>query len=167
MTAEAESSSTKKRGGEIHDYLKTENGEREVDLPADVAKLLVEFIGYRKTGLLFCTRHGCQLDQRNILRHLHKALEDFGFEQAGAHSFRRYRNTYLRNFTACPESILDFWLGWSSEGMSAHYDKIKADVAFRKEVANSCGVGFDVPAILGSIEPIEPNLESDAVASSI
>ncbi len=152
--------------GEIHDYLKTENGEREVDLPVNVAKLLVEFIGDRKTGLLFCTRHGNQLNQRNILRHLHKALKEVGFEQAGAHSFRRYRNTYLRNFTACPESILDFWLGWSSEGMSAHYDKIKADVAFRKEVANSCGVGFDVPAILGSIEPIEPKLESYAVASS-
>jgi integrase len=127
--------------GEIHDYLKTVNGEREVDLPANVAKLLVEFIGDRKTGLLFCTRHGNQLKQRDILRHLHKALEEVGFEQAGAHSFRRYRNTYLRNFTACPTSILDFWLGWSSEGMSAHYDKIKADVAFRKEVANSCGVG--------------------------
>jgi hypothetical protein len=40
--------------------------------------------------------------------------------------------------------------------MGAHYDKIKADVAFRKEVANSCGVGFDVPASLGPIEPIEP-----------
>jgi hypothetical protein len=51
--------------------------------------------------------------------------------------------------------------------MGAHYDKIKSDVAFRKEVANSCGVGFDVPANLGSIEPIEPKLESDAVASSI
>jgi hypothetical protein len=62
---------------------------------------------------------------RNILRHLHEALEEVGFEQAGANSFRRYRNTYLRNFTACPESILDFWLGWSGEGMSAHYDKIK------------------------------------------
>lgn len=47
--------------GEIHDYLKTVNGEREVDLPANVAKLLVEFIGERKTGLLFCTRHGDQL----------------------------------------------------------------------------------------------------------
>jgi len=35
--------------------------------------------------------------------------------------------------------------------MSAHYDKIKADVSFRKEVANSYGVGFDVPAVLGSI----------------
>jgi integrase len=27
--------------GEIHDYLKTENGEREIDLPVNVAKLLV------------------------------------------------------------------------------------------------------------------------------
>jgi Site-specific recombinase XerD len=153
--------------GEIHDYLKTENGEREIDLPANVVKLLVEFMGDRKRGLLFCTRHGGQLDQRNILRHLHKALEEVGFEQAGAHSFRRFRNTYLRNHTHCPESIINFWLGWSSESMSGHYDKIKADVAFRKEVATSCGVGFDVPATLGLIEPIEPKLESYAVAASI
>jgi hypothetical protein len=117
--------------------------------------------------LAFCTQHGNQLDQRNILRHLHKALEDVGFEQAGAHSFRRYRNTFLRNFTACPESILNFWLGWGEEGMSERYDKIKADVAFRKEVANSCGLGFDVPANLGLIEPIAPKLESYAVAASI
>jgi len=66
-----------------------------------------------------------------------------GFEQAGAHSFRRYRNTYLRKFTARPESILDFWLGWTSKGMSAHYDTTKSDVALHKEVANSCGGGFN------------------------
>jgi hypothetical protein len=66
-----------------------------------------------------------------------------GFEPAGEHSLRRYRDTYLRNFTACPESILDFWLGRRSEGMSVHHDKIKSDVAFRKEVANSCGGGFN------------------------
>ena len=91
----------------------------------NVAKLLVEFIGDRKTGLLFYTRRGNQLNQRNILRHLHKALKEVGFEQAGAHNFRRYRNTYLRNFTACPESILDFWLRWSGEGMSAHCDTVQ------------------------------------------
>jgi len=153
--------------GEIHDFLKTVNGEREIDLPANVAKLLVEYIGDRKTGLLFCTRHGYQLDQRNILRHLHKALEEVGFEQAGAHSFRRFRNTFLRNFTPCPESILNFWLGWGEEDMAGRYDQIKADVAFRKEVAASCGVGFDVPANLGSIAPIAPKLESYAVAASI
>jgi len=54
--------------GEIHDYLKTDNGEREVDLPKNVAKLLVEFIRDREKGLLFCTRKGTQLSQSNILR---------------------------------------------------------------------------------------------------
>jgi hypothetical protein len=100
------------------------------------------------------------LSQSNILcRHLHPALEEVGFEKCGAHSFRRYRNTYLRNFTACPESIRNFWLGWGSEGMSAHYDGIRGDVAYRRDVAKACGVGFDVPASLGSFEPNEPKIE--------
>jgi len=153
--------------GEIHDYLKTDNGEREVDLPEIVARLLVEFIGDRETGLLFCTRKGNQLSQSNILRrHLHPALKEVGFEKAGNHAFRRYRNTFLRNYTPCPESVRNFWLGWSEEGMSGLYDKIKADVAFRKEVANACGVGFDVPASLVSIEPIAPKPERAEVALS-
>jgi hypothetical protein len=49
------------------------------------------------------------------------------------------------------------WTG--SEGMSGHYDRIKNDVAFRKDVANRVGVGFDVPASLVSIEPNEPKIE--------
>ena len=40
--------------------------------------------------------------------------------------------------------------------MSGHYDQIKNDVAFRKDVVNRYGVGFDVPALLASIEPNEP-----------
>jgi integrase len=157
--------------GEIHNYLKTENGEREVDLPENVAKLLVEFIGDRKSGLLFCTRNRTPLSQSNILRrHLHPALEAVGFEKAGAHSFRRYRNTYLRNFTACPESVRNFWLGWGSENMSGHYDGIRGDVAYRRDVTKACGVGFDVPASLGSFEPIEPKIEvgvSEEVAVTV
>lgn len=143
--------------GEIHDYLKTENGEREIDLSENVAKLLIEFIGDRKSGLLFCTRNGKQLGQSGILRqHLHPALEAVGFEKAGNHAFRRFRDTFLRNRTNCPEGILHFWLGWGTEGMSGHYDQIKNDVAFRKDVANRCGVGFNVPTSLTSIEPNEP-----------
>jgi hypothetical protein len=38
-------------------------------------------------------------------------------------------------------------------------------VAFRKEVANACGVGFDVPS--GSIEPIEPKIEALAKQKAI
>jgi len=143
--------------GEIHDYLKTENGEREIDLPENVAKLLVEFIGDRKSGLLFRTRNGKQLGQSNILRrHLHPALEEIGFEKAGNHAFRRFRDTFLRNHTDCPEGVLHFWLGWGNEGMSGHYDQIKNDVAFRKDVVKRYGVGFNIPASLPSIEPNEP-----------
>ena len=40
--------------------------------------------------------------------------------------------------------------------MSGHYDQIRNDVAFRKDVVNRYGVGFDVPASLASIEPNEP-----------
>jgi len=147
--------------GEIHDYLKTENGERETDLPENVAKLLVEFIGDRKSGLLFRSHSGKQLHQSNILRrHLHPALPEVGFEKAGNHGFRRFRDTFLRNHTNCPEGVFHFWLGWGSEGMSGHYDQIKNDVAFRKDVVNRCGVGFDVPASLASIEPNEPKIEA-------
>ena len=36
--------------GKIQDFLKTENGKREIDLHSSVAALLKEFIGDRKSG---------------------------------------------------------------------------------------------------------------------
>jgi hypothetical protein len=36
--------------------------------------------------------------------------------------------------------VLHFWLGCGTKGMSGHYDQIKTDVAFRKNVVNRCGV---------------------------
>src|SRR5215469_3201616 len=67
---------------------------------------------------------------------------------------------FLKNHSNCPEGVLHFWLGWGSEGMSGHYDQIKNDKAFRKDVVNRCGVGFDVPVSLASIEPNEPKPEA-------
>jgi hypothetical protein len=43
--------------------------------------------------------------------------------------------------------------------MSAHYDGIKNDVAYRRDVAKTCGVGFGVPACLRSIEPNAPKIK--------
>jgi hypothetical protein len=126
-----------------------------------VAKLLVAFVGDRESGLPFQTRHGKQLSQSNILRgHLHPALAKVGFEKAGNHAIRRYRNSFHRNHMHCRESVINFWLGWGEEGISELYDKINADVAFRKDVADACEVGFDVSSKLGSIEPIEPKIKS-------
>jgi len=67
--------------------------------------------------------------------------------------------------------IINFWLGWGSEGMSEHYDAIKHDVAKRKAEAEAAGLGFNVPSTLGSdrrvprrkraiVIPIEPKIET-------
>jgi len=158
--------------GQIHEFLKTDNGEREIDLHPAASKLLLEYIGERKSGLLFCSSTGKQLWQSNILRrHLHPALKRVGFPKSGNHAFRRFRDTHLRNFTHCPMGIINFWLGWGSEGMSEHYDAIKHDVAKRKAEAEAAGLGFNIPSTLGSdrrvprrkraiVIPIEPKIET-------
>jgi integrase len=126
-----------------------------------IAVLLKEFVGDRTSGFLFCTRQGKTLSQSDIIRrHLHKALEKLkyvnpftGTHKAGNHAFRRFRNTYLRNYTNCPEGVLKFWMGHAGKDMSDLYDKIKRDVAFRRDVAEQCGFGFEVPSV-------EPNVPS-------
>ena len=77
-----------------------------------VAKLLRELIGERKSGLLFRTRTGQQLHQSNILRRvLHPILEELGQPKCDVHAFRRFRNTYLRNYTSTPPGVYRFWMG--------------------------------------------------------
>src|SRR5207302_3634681 len=98
--------------GQMHDFLKTRNGEREIDLHPSVAKLLRELIGERKSGLLFRTRTGQQLHQSNILRRvLHPILEELGQPKCDVHAFRRFRNTYLRNYTCTPPGVYRCWMG--------------------------------------------------------
>jgi integrase len=105
--------------GQIHDYLKTTNGKREIDLHSTVAASLKEYIGGRESGLLFRSRSATQLRQSNILRRgLHPILKDLkwkdaelGLTKAGSHAFRRFRDTYLRNLTSTPPGVLQFWLG--------------------------------------------------------
>ena len=42
--------------------------------------------------------------------------------------------------------LLQFWMGHSGEGMSDLYDKIRSNVAFRKEMAEKAGLGFELPS---------------------
>jgi integrase len=140
--------------GQIHKRLKTKNGEREIDLHPTVADMLKDYIGDRASGLLFCSRTGKQLWQSNILRRgLHPALEKIGWrdeqlgiKKSGSHAFRRFRNTYLRNYTATPEGVYKFWMGHAGEDMSDLYDMIRRDVKFRREQAEKAGIGFTLPS---------------------
>lgn len=161
-------------GSKVQDRLKTESGEREVDLHPKMAAMLREYIGEetsrrayskreseRKCSLLFASKHGKPLHQSSVLRRkLHPVLAKLGQPKCGVHAFRRFRNTYLRNYTSTPPGVLQFWMGHAGEDMSDLYDKINEDVAFRKEVAEKAGLGFEIPSEIRVIGRNGRKLES-------
>jgi len=123
---------------------KTPNAIREVDLCSALAAMLKAFIGDRKDGFLFRNRRGKPLSQTNLLRRsLHPILQELGVEKAGFHAFRRFRITWLRKLRA-PEDLIRFWLGQANTSVTDRYSKLFEDVNFRKEVAESVGLGFDL-----------------------
>jgi len=157
----------KARHGKVEKRLKTASATRKVDLHPAVAAMLREFVGTRKTGFLFRTRKGNPVGPSNILRrHLHPALKQLGYNnpftgtsKAGNHAFRRFRNTHLRNRSGCPEGLQNFWMGHADETMGDLYDKIKEDVEFRKEWAEKCGFGFELPSVVPNVPKIAGKTE--------
>ena len=139
--------------GRIEERLKTESSYREIDLDPRVAELLREFVAGRTSGLLFQTRTGKPLDLKYILsQHLYPALDKLGYhntltggQKAGTHAFRRFRETHLGKVEGLPHGIRLFWMGHAEKTMSDHYNKIKEDRKTRREWAERCGIGFDLP----------------------
>ncbi|MGA8010941.1 MAG: tyrosine-type recombinase/integrase [Candidatus Acidiferrales bacterium] len=138
---------------------KTKNAYRTVDLYPDVAALLKQFIGNRSSGFIFQTSGGTPVTQGNLLkREFHPVLATLGISKRGFHCFRRFRNTYLRKAGA-PDSLIQFWLGHSGSSMTDVYDRGREDLQYRKDVALSLGVGFELPKTLTATHPKLP--ESD------
>jgi hypothetical protein len=77
-----------------------------------------------------------------------------GTHKAGNHAFRRFRNTYLRNYTECPEGLYKYWMGHAGCDMSDLYDKIKEDVEFRRKWAERCGFGFELASVVPNVPKI-------------
>jgi integrase len=157
----------KVRDAKVEPRLKTVNADRKIDLHPTIAAILQQFVGERKDGLLFCARTGKPLRATNVLTgQLYPALQNLGFinpfngnHKAGSHAFRRFRNTHLRNRTGCPVGLQNFWMGHAEETMGDRYDKGKEDDALRKEWAERCGFGFDLPAVVPVVPKIKGNDE--------
>lgn len=139
--------------GKVIKRVKRPASRREVDLHPDIAAVLKDFVGDRKTGFLFTTRNNTPISYPYVLKHLHSALKALGYTNdmatsglAGTHAFRRSRDTYLSNDTGCPSGIIKFWLGHAfGKDMSELYNKIKRDRKKRLEWAERCGYDFDLP----------------------
>jgi integrase len=157
----------KVRNAKVEARLKTEFADRKVDLHPTIAPILQKFVGERRNGLLFCAGTGKPLRATNVLTsHIYPALKKLGYinpfkgdHRAGCHAFRRFRNTHLRNFTACPVGLQKFWMGHAEETMGDLYDKGKEDNALRKNWADRCGLGFDLPPVVPVVPKIEGNDE--------
>jgi integrase len=123
-------------------FLKTDAGRRDVDLCPKLAALLKAYAGDRTSGFLFHNRKGNFLSQTNLLRRaLHPALEKLQQHKAGFHAFRRYRLTWLRK-NRVHADLERFWMGHENETVGDGYSKMKEDVAFRLEQAETVGLGF-------------------------
>ena len=139
--------------GRVQPFLKTENGVRDVDLHPSISAMLKGFVGDRTSGLLFRSRSGFPLQQSNVLRlSLHPLLKRLGQPKSGAHAFRRFRTTWLRK-QHTPEDLIRFWLGHANRSVTDVYSKLKEDVAFRKQVAEQVGIGFELPAAKPEVAP--------------
>jgi hypothetical protein len=135
----------KAKRGEIQPYLKTENGDRLVDLCSQLADMLREYVGKRCSGLLFHSATGAQLLQSNTLRiSLHPVLDYMVHERGGFNIFRRFRLTHLEK-SNCPEPLKHFWSGHAPKHVSERYVKLTQDRDFRLMWADRIGLGFELP----------------------
>jgi integrase len=150
---------------EIHDFLKTDSGTREIDLCPALAVMLRRYLekcGEKlKSDLLFQSKSGKPLHQSNVLRRtLHPILQNLNEPTCGCHAFRRFRVTHLRR-NGVPEDLIHFWLGHAAASVTDHYSKLKDDLEFRKQVAVRVGLGFELPSEKPSIGPNGPKIESE------
>lgn len=141
----------KAKRGVIQTSLKTKSGEREVDLCPRLAKILKDFVGNRKAGLLFRSSTGAQLLQSNTLSDsLPPTLEAIEHVKGGFNIFRRFRITHLQK-TECPEVLRHFWSGHAPRHVSERYTKLKEEREFRLEWAEKNGLGFELPRPFGQL----------------
>jgi hypothetical protein len=136
----------KAKRGLIQPYLKTQNGERDVDLCRPLASMLKDYIGARTSGLLFRTSTGAQLLQANTLQDsLHPILKKLEHVKGGFNIFRRFRITELKK-SDCPDALQHFWSGHAHTHVSERYTKLFQDRDYRLEWAEKIGMGFALPA---------------------
>ena len=146
---------------QVHTFLKTKNGKRETDLHPKMAAMLKEYIGDRKDGLLFASRSGKPLGQSNVLRRtLHPILKELGEPQCGAHAFRRFRLTHIREH-GVPKDLEHFWMGHEDEEIGDIYSMLRERVAYRKKWAEQAGLGFEIPSKTAPIGLNGPQIENE------
>jgi integrase len=106
--------------------------------------MLTAFIAGRTSGFLFQNASGKPLSAvKRPAATFAPVLDALEVPKAGFHSFRRFRATHLSK-SRVPESLARFWIGHSETDQTEQYVKLFDEVVYRKEVADSFGLGFEL-----------------------
>jgi hypothetical protein len=110
--------------------------------------MLKEYIGERRSGLLFCSKTGKPLQQSNILRRsLHPILANINQPKCGSARMMFQRTWNIFGWAMPDEEVGDL------------YSQLENNIKFRKEVAERIGLGFDLPPQNTVVGPDGPKVE--------
>jgi hypothetical protein len=111
-----------------------------------LAHLRKNYIGSRKTGLLFQTTGSLPLFSHNIARDgPHPILKKMERKSAGFYIFRRFREAILQ-MSEARTLLIDYWMGHVNGEMSGRYGKQLLDnIRWRRECVAKVGLGFTLP----------------------
>ena len=128
--------------------LKTDASYREIDLRPDIANYLNKYIS-GKSGLILRTKNGTPYLYGNLADDwLDHRLAKLGLYEAGMgwHSFKRFRNSWLRApAQRCQEDLRKFWLAHNPKEMGELYSALKEDLPTRLAEAERVGYGSVLP----------------------
>ena len=132
----------------IKKKLKTDASYRQIDLHPAVAEYLRKFVTGR-SGLILQTKNGTPYLYGNLAEDwLDQRLAKLGLYEAGMgwHSFKRFRNSWLRApAQRCQEDLRKFWLAHKPKDMGELYSALKEDLPTRLAEAKRVGYGFVLP----------------------
>jgi integrase len=113
---------------------KTDAGHRDVDIDAATVEMLKEHLGDRKIGLVFPSKNGTPLVNRNVnvdvLRVICKRLR---IQNGGLHAIRHGRISFLQAM-GVPGDLIVKWVGHTSLKMTSVYTHFSDQ--FRKETVS-------------------------------
>lgn len=132
----------------IKKKLKTDASYREIDPHPDIANYINSYI-CGKSGLILRTKNGTPYLYGNLADDwLDQRLAKLGLYEAGMgwHSFKRFRNSWLRApAQRCQEDLRKFWLAHKPKEMGELYSALKEDLPTRLAEAERVSYGFVLP----------------------
>lgn len=120
------------RNGDVFGPVKTDAGNREIDLPEPLNEFLKKLVTPGPT-IMFPLSES----------HYRQALQKCGII-GGFHSLRRFRVTHLR-MQGVPDALIHFWVGHEDSTVTGRYTEVGPEIEARKVQANRAGLGFTLP----------------------